>query len=195
MKKIIFLVLILLTCLVTVNAKTYDSVISYTEGECTAGATKAAVTSCDMVYHIIVDSTGTDLAFNIDLIETQDGVAYTFQTFTLTSASEPYNGLTVESTSASGNMYGGYATTGPVTARLYNASGLTACKVIVVYDSDYDYALITAAVTSLGTKLDTLEAGQLSSAELITAIGSAIFDDPANKLYTDTAGRIMTRNK
>ena len=132
MKKTIVLLVLLLSLLV--QAKTFTSVKSFTSAQCTSGATLAIVDTLDELLTITVDTAGTDTSFTVTLYETIDGVAYAIPggTFTLTSASEPYIGLAIQTFDIDSNVGLGYPTNNPITVAL-SASDLTACKVILKY--------------------------------------------------------------
>ncbi len=84
-----------------------------------------------VVNYIIIDSAGTDTAFNVDLIVTVDAVDYTMATFTCSSTHEPYK-LAVTSVSAAGVAIVGIPVVNDkVKVRVYNVDGLTACKVVL----------------------------------------------------------------
>lgn len=134
MKKLVLFLVLLISLFV--QAKTYTAIQNFTTAECVAGTTKSIINSpLDELWSITIDSTGVDTSFDITLYETIDGVSYAIPggIFTLTSVSEPYVGLVIQSFDIDSNVGLGYPTDNPISVSISNAAGLTACKVILKY--------------------------------------------------------------
>lgn len=81
--------------------------------------------------YIIIDSTGTDTSYAVDIVCEIDSVDYTLTTISCSSASEPYN-IVLTSEDINGNLFGGLPVAGNIKVRVYNGAGLSACKVILI---------------------------------------------------------------
>jgi len=159
MKKIIFFLVLILAVSGLANTQTFT--VDFNAVECAAGAVKIAVPACDGVYSIIIDSTGTDLAYDVNVYERISDVNYAIQKFgSLSSASEPYN-TPINSVDLSSHIIFGYPSAGPIYIKLYNASGLTACRVIVKAKVSFDTEIIELL-------------------EMLNGVGEQVADDPNN---------------
>jgi hypothetical protein len=155
----------------------------FNAAECSSGATKEIVSDANWIYSVIIDSNGTDTSYNLDLYEKIYDVNYIIQAFTCSSASEPQN-LAVGISDISGNLFGGYPLSGPVSVKLSNAEGLDKCRVIIKAEvlHEFNDVNILAALTSLESNtIEGLNAIDANIVELIDVInGEPISEDPNN---------------